>query len=91
MREREAKIAMLVSIISSKEKTHECKMQLLNHFDDKAQMLQDIESLNVTIDSLSNELKELSAEKRETSKIVLAVMREAEQSMGIEYDDDNTN
>jgi hypothetical protein len=90
MREREAKIAMLVSIISSKEKTRECKMQLLNHVDNKVQMLQDIESLNGTIELFNDELKELSAEKRETSKIVLAVMREAEQSMGIDCSADNT-
>ena len=65
-------------------------MQLLNHVDNKVHMLQDIESPNGTIDSLNDELKELSAEKRETSKIVLAVMREAEQSMRIDYNADNT-
>ena len=81
---------MLVSIISSKEKTRECKMQLLNHVDNKVHILQDIESLNGTIESLNNELKELSEEKREMSKIVLAVMREAEQSMRIDCNADNT-
>ena len=65
-------------------------MQLLNHVDNKVHMLQDIESLNGTINSLNDELKELSAEKRETSKILLAVMREAEQSMRIVCNADNT-
>lgn len=75
----------------SKEKTRDCKMQLLNHVDDKAQLLWDIDTLNVAIDSLNDELKELSAENRVTSKILRAVMREEEQSVSIEVNANNTN
>ena len=91
MREREGKIAALVSIITSKEKTRDCKMQLLTHVDDKTQLFRDIDSLNVAIDSLNDELKELSKQKRKTSRIVRAVMRDAERSMGIEVDTDDSD
>ena len=43
MRQRESKIAAIVSIISPKEKTRDVKMQLLSHVDNKALLLNDIE------------------------------------------------
>ena len=87
MRQREARIAAIVSIIASNEKTRDCKMQLLSHVDNKQQLLTQIDNINESIDSLNNELKELSEEKRERSKIVKAVMKEAEESMGLGIDD----
>ncbi|KAL3785615.1 hypothetical protein HJC23_004763 [Cyclotella cryptica] len=84
MRQKESRIAVIVSIIASKEKARDCKMQLLAHAEDKQKLFFDIDSLNDTIDILNDELKQLSEEKRETSKIVQAVMREAEQSMGVD-------
>jgi predicted nuclease with TOPRIM domain len=83
MRRKESRIAVIVSIIASKEKARDCKMQLLAHAEEKEKILCDIDSLNDTIDSLNDELKQLSDEKREISKIVQAVMREAEESMGV--------
>ena len=83
MRQREGKIAGIVSIISSKERTREIKMKLLDHVDDKERVLNDIDKLSDEIDSLNNDLKELIDENRESSNIVKAVMKEAEESMGI--------
>ena len=60
MREREGQIAAIVSIITSKEKTRDSKRQLLTHVDDKSQLFWGIDSLNVVIDFLTDELKELS-------------------------------
>lgn len=89
MRQKESRIAIIVSIIASKEKARDCKMQLLAHADDKQKLFRDIDSLNDTIDALNDELKQLSDEKRESSKIVQAVMREAEESMGVEGNNSN--
>ena len=84
MRQREGKIAGIVSIISSKERTREIKMKLLDHVADKERVLNDIDKLSDEIDSLNNDLKELIDENRESSNIVKAVMKEAEESMGIQ-------
>lgn len=87
IREREAAI---ISIISSKEKMHHCKMQLLTCVDDKHNCSA-IDSPNVAIDSLNDELKVPSTVKRGTSRIVCAVIREAEVCMGIHSGKDDSN
>jgi hypothetical protein len=65
------------------------RCSFLAHADDKQKLFCDIDSLNDTIDALNDELKQLSDEKRESSKIVQAVMREAEESMGVEGNNSN--
>jgi hypothetical protein len=51
--------------------------------DDKQNFLMTVTHSMLKIDSLNYELKELSKEKKASSKIVRAVMQEAEESMGI--------
>ena len=70
IREREAAI---ISIISSKEKMHHCKMQLLTCVDDKHNCSA-IDSPNVAIDSLNDELKVPSKVKRGTSRLFVQLL-----------------
>jgi hypothetical protein len=85
MRDREAKLAELTVLVSSKERSRDSYFKLLDltDGDEKKSLVDTIKQLTAEIAKHNSEIETLTLQKRAANPIVSAVMKQVAASMGV--------